>query len=89
MSLEVNLKYGDRDISESSLVFPRSKDEEAGGKPLLSQSATKNYLFEIGIIKIIMKEKCLPVVDERSLHSYEMFIAVKDPKSDTISTKVL
>ena len=40
MSLEVNLKYGDRDISESSLVFPRSKDEEAGGKPLLSQSAT-------------------------------------------------
>jgi len=27
---EVNLKYGDRDISESSLVFPRSKDEGAG-----------------------------------------------------------
>ena len=41
MSLEVNLKYGGRDISESSLVFPCSKDEEAAGKPLLSQSATK------------------------------------------------
>ncbi len=27
---EVNLKYGDRDISESSLVFPRSKDGGAG-----------------------------------------------------------
>ena len=47
MSLEVNLKYGDRDILESSLVFPRSKDEESGGKPLLSQSATNNYLFEL------------------------------------------
>ena len=47
MCYEVDLKYGDRDISESSLVFPRSKDEEAGGKPLLSQSATNNYLFEL------------------------------------------
>jgi len=27
---EVDLKYGDRDISESSLVFLRSKDEGAG-----------------------------------------------------------
>jgi len=30
MCYEVNLKYGDRDISESSLVFPRSKDGGAG-----------------------------------------------------------
>jgi len=30
MSYEVGLKYGGRDISESSSVFPRSKDEEAG-----------------------------------------------------------
>jgi hypothetical protein len=29
MCYEVDLKYGDRDISESSLVFPCSKDEEA------------------------------------------------------------
>jgi hypothetical protein len=30
MSYEVYLKYGGRDISESSSVFPRSKDGEAG-----------------------------------------------------------
>ena len=27
---EGNLKYGNRDIALGSLVFPRSKDEEAG-----------------------------------------------------------
>ena len=27
---EDNLKYGNRDIALGSLVFPRSKDEEAG-----------------------------------------------------------
>jgi hypothetical protein len=32
---EGDLKYGNRDIASSSLVFPRSKGEEAGGKPLL------------------------------------------------------
>ncbi len=36
MSLEVNLKYGGRDTSESSLVFSRLKDGKSGGKPLLS-----------------------------------------------------
>ena len=30
ISYEVNLKYGNRDIPESSSVFLRSKDEEAG-----------------------------------------------------------
>ena len=30
ISYEVDLKYGDRDISESSLVFSRSKDGGAG-----------------------------------------------------------
>jgi len=30
ISYEVDLKYGDRDISENSSVFPRSKDEGAG-----------------------------------------------------------
>lgn len=34
---EVDLKYGDGDISESSFVFCRSKDDEAGDEPLLSQ----------------------------------------------------
>jgi len=31
------LKYGDRDVSEGSLVFSRSKDGKAGGGPLPSQ----------------------------------------------------
>ena len=30
LSCEVDLKYGGRDVSESSLVFPRSKDGGAG-----------------------------------------------------------
>ena len=34
---EVDLKYGGRDISESSLVSSRSKDGLAGDEPLLSQ----------------------------------------------------
>ena len=36
MSREANLKYGDGDISESSLVFLHSKGGGTGGKPLLS-----------------------------------------------------
>ena len=36
-NLEGNQKYGDRDISESSLVSGRSKDGLAGDEPLLSQ----------------------------------------------------
>jgi hypothetical protein len=35
------------------------------------------------------KEKRSPVVVDRSLHSYEMFIAVKGPKPNTIVVKVL
>jgi len=31
---EVDLKYGGRDITSGSLVFPHSKDEGAGGNPL-------------------------------------------------------
>ena len=34
---EGNQKYGDRDISESSLVSSRSKGDLAGDEPLLSQ----------------------------------------------------
>ena len=31
---EVDLKYGDRDITSGSLVFSRSKGGEAGDEPL-------------------------------------------------------
>ena len=34
----VDLKNGNRDITESSLVFFRSKDERASGEPLLSHT---------------------------------------------------
>ena len=34
---EVDLKYGNGDITESSLVFRRPKDGEAGHEPLLSK----------------------------------------------------
>ena len=37
---EVDLKYGNGDITESSLVFRRSKDGEAGHEPLLSRFGT-------------------------------------------------
>ena len=37
---EVDLKYGNGDITESSLVFRRSKDGEAGHEPLLSTFGT-------------------------------------------------
>ena len=35
------------------------------------------------------KEKRSPVVIDRSLHSHEMFMAVKGPKPNTIVLKVL
>lgn len=41
MSLDVNLKYGGGDTSESSLVFLHSKNEGANGKPLLSNLQPK------------------------------------------------
>jgi len=41
VSFEVDLKYGNGDITESSLVFRRSKDGGAGHEPLLSKFGTK------------------------------------------------
>ena len=38
-------KYGDRDVSEGSLVFRRPKDGEAGDEPLPSKSVTKIILL--------------------------------------------
>lgn len=35
------------------------------------------------------KEKCSSVVNDRSLHSYESFVAMKGPKPDMIFTKDL
>lgn len=34
----VDLKYRDRDITESSFVFSRSKGEKASSEPLLSKN---------------------------------------------------
>ena len=42
---EVNLKYGNGDITESSLVFRRSKDGEAGHEPLLSKIRNRKLLI--------------------------------------------
>ena len=48
----------------------------------------KTLTFRVSIL-INEKEKRSPVVVDRSLHSYEMFIAVKGPKPNTIVVKVL
>ena len=41
VSYEVDLKYGNGDITESSLVSSRSKGDLAGREPLLSTFGTK------------------------------------------------
>ena len=86
--LEGVQKYGNREISEGSLVSCCSKDDMAGDGPLPSISTNLYFWLLFKKIKI-NKEKCPSVVDDRSLHSYEKFIAVKGPKPDTIFTKVL
>ena len=50
VNLEVVLKYGDGDISESSWVFRCSKDNEARDGPLLLQSTTQK-LMEVDIFQ--------------------------------------
>jgi hypothetical protein len=48
--LEVILKYGNGDISESSWVFRCSKDNEARDGPLLSQSTTqKTLIYKVNV----------------------------------------
>lgn len=85
---EVDSHYGGRETSEGSLVSCRSKDGMAGDEPLPSISA--NQLCYLRFNKLIKyKEKCSSVVDDRSLHSYEMFVAMKGPKPDMIFVKVL
>lgn len=43
----VDLKYRDRDITESSFVFSRSKGGKASGEPLLSQIHEPNLNYAI------------------------------------------
>ena len=74
--LEVILKYGNGDISESSWVFRCSKDNEARDGPLLSKSTTQNLwkLLFSKIMKHISKSvrqvivKGDYIVMSRSLH---------------------
>lgn len=49
---EVDLKYGDRDITSGSLVFRCSKDNEASGEPLPEHIYTPKLKFILKIINI-------------------------------------
>jgi hypothetical protein len=46
---EVDLKYGGRETSESSLVSCRSKDDTAGDRPLLSTSVNQPLIVNSGL----------------------------------------
>ncbi len=84
---EDNLKYGGRDVSESSCVFCGSKDCKAlVTDHYFHNPQTKNLHC---YCKIKIKDKRPSVVSDRSLLSYEMFVAVKGPKPNTIFMKVL
>ena len=52
---EVDLTYGGGDISRSSLVFCRSKDDGAYGGPLLLLSTTQKLIVYNVNVKIILK----------------------------------
>jgi hypothetical protein len=64
LDYEVDLKYGDRDVSEGSSVFSRSKDGRTGDGPLPSKSTNQNFLIVFKNIKSI-KKKCPSVVRNR------------------------
>jgi hypothetical protein len=71
------LKYGDRDISESSWVSSCSKGDLAQGRTTtFIHPPTENFAFWRYANTNKTKEKCSSVVGERWLHSNEMFIAV-------------
>ena len=76
MSFEVNLKYGDGDISRSSLVFRRSKGGEAYGRPLLRHIRNTKLNAKFKSIKLKLSESVYQVsmkgdyiVMSRSLHT--------------------
>mgnify|MGYP007029205618 CR=1 FL=1 len=78
---EDDLKYGVRDNTSGSLVFSRPKVGGARGKPL-PEPIYKPTLICIRIAKstIKNKHKCLPVTDERCVHSKELFLATIPPQ---------
>jgi hypothetical protein len=61
-SVEVDLKYCDRDVAKGCSIFFRSKDGGVGGRPqpLLST----NHITCIVNQKLIIKEKCLSVSND-------------------------
>jgi len=66
--MKQHLKYGDRDVSEGSLVFSRSKDGKAYGEPLPSQihkPKSLNLPVEVKSQNLKTKEKCSPVIRDR------------------------
>jgi len=75
---EDDSKYGNRDIASGSLVFSDSKGERASGRPLPESNLQPQKLYFMS--KIIIKQKCLPVIDERCLHSNELFVATIPPQ---------
>ena len=67
---EDDLKNRSRDIASGSLVFSRPKDGGASGKPLPESFYKLKLNFYFGIKTTIKnKLKCLPVTDERCVHS--------------------
>jgi hypothetical protein len=75
---EVDLTYGDGDISRSSLVFCCSKDNGAYGGPLLLSSTTHKLMIYMVNVKVISeknKHKCPSGFDESRLHSHGLSMA--------------
>ena len=62
------------------MVVPRSKDEGASGKPL-PEPIYKPKL-NLPVVQTInqIKQECLPVADERCVHSRELFLATIPPQ---------
>ena len=58
---EVDLTYGGGDISRSSLVFCRSKDDGAYGGPLLLTSTTHKLIIYKVNVKVILKKISISV----------------------------
>ena len=63
LDFEIDLKYGDRDISGGSSVFSRSKDGRVGDGPLPSKSTNHSTL--INSSKNYTKKKCPSVIENR------------------------
>ena len=84
---EVDLKYDDRDIVSSSIVFRSSKWNGARGNPLLEFFYKPKLLSSMVKIKSKSKKKWLPVASERCVHSRESFTATNTLKVNVILSK--